>query len=415
MKRVAVVGGGIAGLSLARMLQGHREVVVFEKEETIGGLLRCSRVNGHLFHLCGGHVFNSKNQSVLDWFWQVFDRDRDFTRAARNSAVCLEDGYMVPYPIENHVYMMDDAIRRRFNAELDSLESNPPPPPQDFDSFLRSSFGTTLYDLYFKPYNEKIWKCDLSTIPLSWLEGKLPMPTVAEMRQANATHEKETSFVHSSFWYPRMGGSQFLIDTLARGLDVRCNSPVYRIEVLPSAQVRVNGAMFDSVVYCGSIKELPRLLSGVDLGGLATQVDFFSAHGTTSVLCEVDDNPYSWVYQPSRRHDSHRIICTGNFSMSNNSGRRHSAVVEFTNAISRDDVERQLGMMPFHPRMLAENFTPVTYPIQHSETRRVVSEVRSRLQSRHVYLVGRFAEWEYFNMDAVVASVMSCVQEQILR
>ena len=61
-------------------------------------------------------------------------------------------------------------------------------------------------------------------------------------------------------------------------------------------------------------------------------------HGTTSVFCEIDKNPYSWIYQPSRFHDSHRIICTGNFAESNNADGKMTATIEFTDEISKEDI-----------------------------------------------------------------------------
>ena len=73
--------------------------------------------------------------------------------------------------------------------------------PDNFEEFLKYRFGETLYELYFKPYNEKVWRRDLKYVPLSWLEGKLPMPTVAEMIFNNINHVKEKQFVHSTFWY----------------------------------------------------------------------------------------------------------------------------------------------------------------------------------------------------------------------
>ena len=69
MKKIAIIGAGISGMSTARILSERFKVVVFEKEDKPGGLIKCRRVNGSLFHTCGGHVFNSKRQDVLDWFW----------------------------------------------------------------------------------------------------------------------------------------------------------------------------------------------------------------------------------------------------------------------------------------------------------------------------------------------------------
>ena len=40
-----------------------------------------------------------------------------------------------------------------------------------FKDFLLNTFGPTLCDNYFFPYNTKIWNTELSRIPLTWLEG----------------------------------------------------------------------------------------------------------------------------------------------------------------------------------------------------------------------------------------------------
>ena len=90
MCKVAIIGAGVAGLSAAHFLKGRYEVIIFEKEGTPGGLIKCCRVNGNLFHTCGGHVFNSKRQDVLDWFWSKFVREEEFSKADRNSVVLLE-------------------------------------------------------------------------------------------------------------------------------------------------------------------------------------------------------------------------------------------------------------------------------------------------------------------------------------
>lgn len=78
MQKVAIIGAGISGLSMAHFLRNRYNVTVFEKDERPGGLIKCRRINGSLFHTCGGHVFNSKRQDVLDWFWSKFIREEEF-------------------------------------------------------------------------------------------------------------------------------------------------------------------------------------------------------------------------------------------------------------------------------------------------------------------------------------------------
>ena len=68
MKKVAVIGAGISGLTAAQLLKDRYKVVVYEKDTLPGGLIKCKRVEGSLFHTCGGHVFNSKYTHVLIGF-----------------------------------------------------------------------------------------------------------------------------------------------------------------------------------------------------------------------------------------------------------------------------------------------------------------------------------------------------------
>lgn len=75
--------------------------------------------------------------------------------------------------------------------------------------------------MYFQPYNEKVWRRDLTKVPLSWLEGKLPMPTVEEMIFNNIKKVEEKKFVHSTFFYAKNHGSQFIADRFAEGLNIQ--------------------------------------------------------------------------------------------------------------------------------------------------------------------------------------------------
>lgn len=413
--RIAVIGGGVSGLTVANLLASEgREVSVFERESTPGGLIRCRRVDGSLFHLCGGHVFNTKNEEVRQWFWSKFDKARDFIKADRHSAVCLDDGRFVDYPIENHVYQLDEDLQRRFFADVTAMMETPSETPENFDEFLRGRFGKTLYELYFRPYNEKVWRRDLKKVPLSWLDGKLPMPTPQEMIEANRNHLEEKSFVHSTFYYEKKGGSQFIADTLAQGLHMTYQANIVAVKAV-SDGVMVwleNGTQerFDTLVFCGNVKDIPQMLQGVDLGGFAEEIEGLESHGTTAVFCETDPIPYSWFYQPSGRHQSHRFICTGNFAPSNNASGKMTCTVEFTDEIGEDEIKRQLRLMPFHPRYLTHHFSPYTYPIQSKHTRDMVVALKQKLASFGIFLVGRFAEWEYFNMDAAMASAMQAVR-----
>lgn len=411
--KFAIIGGGISGLSIANLLQqnGH-EAIVFESYDRPGGLIKCRKVNGSLFHCTGGHVFNTKRQEVMEWFWSFFDKDCDFSMARRNSCVMMSNGKEIPYPIENHAYMLGVNVGKQIVSDWIHILSEKNDIPSNFEEFLIRRFGKTLYDIYFKPYNEKVWQCDLSRVPLSWLDGKLPMPTAEEMFFNNIYHVEENSFVHSSFYYPYKGGSQFIANTIAQGIKVRYNCRVECVSRNPKGGYIISNDIFDSIVFCGNIKQLPSLLSGiVNLRGYTDSIDQLKYHGTTSVFAEITPNPYSWIYMPGTEHRSHRIICTGNFSQTNNASGKMTATIEFTNKLSVDDILSNLNKIPFSPKYLTHHFEEYTYPVQDSNTRQMINQLKEELAKKKIYLCGRFAEWEYANMDICVGSAMDLVKK----
>ncbi len=402
-----IIGGGISGLTIANLLKENNEVVIYEKDSRPGGMIKCDIIDNSLFHRTGGHVFNTKREDVLNWFWKHFDKEKEFTKALRNSSVSMPDGQIIPYPIENHAYLFDEETTRTIIGDLLTIAKTDRKEPENFEEFLLSRFGKTLYNLYFKPYNSKVWRRDLTNVPLSWMEGKLPMPTVEEIIYNNMNHIEERTFVHSSFYYPNKGGSQFIANRLAENVNIRYNSNIRNIERKGNKWI-VDGNEADRIIFCGNIKQLPSLISGlIDISSYEHYINALDSHGTTSVFCEITSNNYSWIYMPSQEHESHRIICTGNFSKSNNHLKdKLTATVEFTDYISKEDILDNLKRIPYHPRYLAHHYEKYTYPIQNSKTREMVNSLKEKLEKEGIYLLGRFAEWEYYNMDVAMGAAI---------
>jgi protoporphyrinogen oxidase len=401
---IAIIGAGISGLSIAQCLKERYEVTVFESAAKPGGLIKCDRVEGNLYHMVGGHVFNSRRQDVLEWFWQFFNKEEEFTKASRNAIIYM--GKPIGYPIENHVYQFDTETQKQIIAELVLIAKSEQLEPTNFEEFLRYRFGETLYSIYFKPYNEKIWKCDLKNVPLTWLAGKLPMPTVEEIIFNNFNKASEMNMVHSTFYYAKQNGSQFLADRLAEGLDIQYNATISKLEKVGVKWI-VNGAEFDKVIFCGNIKDLPNTLQDtIDLSTYLKQIEELEYHGTTSVLCEIEKNPYSWIYMPDKVHNSHRIICTGNFSVTNNAEGKLTGTIEFTDSISKSEILVNFSQIPFSPKYITHQYTQYTYPVQNEDTRKVINQIKMILAPNEFYLLGRFAEWEYYNMDAAMGAAL---------
>jgi protoporphyrinogen oxidase len=412
--KTGIVGAGISGVSIARMLQQKKcDVKIFEQKSDIGGLIRCEVEKGYLYHKVGGHLFNSKNEKVLDWFWSHFDKENEFIQARRNAKIWMNAQY-IGYPIENFLYSLPSETVQKILIELTFIQTKPKKTPGNFEEFLRQNFGDTLYDIYFGLYNHKIWNTDLSQVPLEWLEGKLPMPDFNQILMSNIFRKEETQMVHSYFYYPIRNGSQFIIDRLSEGICIDRNARIDSL-VFSDNQWLVNGSQsFDHLVYTGDIRSLTQLLRDKpEIEPLLKKAEKFKSNGTTNLLCECDVQDISWLYLPEKHIKAHRIIYTGNFSSNNNApgSGRSSCVVEFSGFVQEEAAIEQLSRLPGNLRFLSSHYEPDSYIIHNQETASIRDEIRKELKKKNLHLLGRFAEWEYYNMDKCMEAAMALCEQ----
>tara|TARA_Y100001968_G_scaffold327930_1_gene374027 strand:+ start:1389 stop:2612 length:1224 start_codon:yes stop_codon:yes gene_type:complete len=390
---------------------------IYESKKIFGGLIACSKEEGNLFHRVGGHVFNTKNNLVRNWFWSHFNKEKDFIKANRNAVIYLNKEF-INYPIELNLNQLNKDISSKVIEELLKLTCNKNKISQErktFGNFLESNFGKTLYSIYFSPYNEKIWNRDLHQVPLDWLEGKLPMISPNEIIRKNIISSKEDGMVHSNFYYPREGGSQFIVNTLAKGLNI-INEQVKLISH-DKQGLRINNhsKYYNHIVFTGNVRDLFKVLdkniiNDLDIKNIIEEIKLLDSNGTTVVLCECNKNPYSWVYMPDRYIKAHRIIMTGNFSSRNTSTNidheRSTCTVEFIGKIEEKEIKKELIKLPFQMKSIATNYSKDSYVIQNKDTRALIGKLTNLLKQKNISLCGRFAEWEYYNMDAAIESAM---------
>lgn len=407
--KVAIVGSGITGLGAGNMLGSVADVVVFEAAKRPGGLISCERLEAGLYHRVGGHVFNTQSEKVADWFWAHFSRSEFYFHPRK--ARILFRGREIGYPIENHLHELTEGMREKVVAELrgrcdlggEGFRGS------NLQDALWESFGATLCEEYFFPYNRKIWGDRLGEIPLGWLEGKLPQPRPSEVLRAHAAGEGEKAMVHATFYYPRQGGSQFIVDRLASRLEVRYGTPVRRLERSAAGFWTVNGEereRFDAVIYTGDVRRLGEVWSEGMAHAAWGCLERLRTRGLTTVFCERDATTSSWLYLPDPSLACHRVIHTGGFSPANNRGERMTCVVEFPFEVSDDRIDSDLARLPGRFRRLARHDASLAYVIQEADTRQRIADWKDWAAPQGLHLAGRFAEWEYYNMDKALESAM---------
>jgi hypothetical protein len=167
------------------------------------------------------------------------------------------------------------------------------------------------------------------------------------------------------------------------------------------------------MIYTCDIRLLHKLLdvNDNDLDSSLGSVSNLRSNGTSNLFCETDDTDTSWLYIPGLSTRAHRIIYTGNFSPNNNPpGGRKTCTVEFSGEVSREDMEKEIKGLPGNLKILDMNYEPNSYVIQSTGVRDKIEKLRSKLMKYKIFPIGRFAEWEYYNMDKAIESAMNVAE-----
>src|SRR5688572_7973814 len=137
MKKVVIIGGGLAGLSAGRHLAEH-EPVIFEREKEIGGLCRSFTQDGFTFD-CTGHLIHLKNAYTKELVAQLLP---DAFASHERLASIYSKETITPYPFQANTYgLPPEVVRDCVVGFVESLQGSHPP-VDNFHDWVLQTFGT---------------------------------------------------------------------------------------------------------------------------------------------------------------------------------------------------------------------------------------------------------------------------------
>jgi protoporphyrinogen oxidase len=431
--KTAILGGGLTGLALARLLHERGdEVVVLEAEQETGGLCRSKTTNGFTFDIGGSHIIFSRDAEVLSFMRRMIEDNEQ--RNNRHTKIFYKGQY-VKYPFENGLFQLPDEDRLActfgFIRNLIAVEKGEIPPPKNFRDWIYYTFGDGIAECYLVPYNEKIWKYPTEEMSHHWVDGRIPRPPVEDIIKSAIGIETEGYTHQAVFSYPLDGGIGALVKAIARPVEqfTRTGFKVSSVKKSGKSWIISNGkesVAADRIISTIPVQHLLPCLEGVP----ARVHDACRSLKYNSLVCvnvgyKERVPEISWLYIPDPALGrTNRVSFPSSYSR-HVAPAGHSAVLAeithqpgdevagMTDAELTEEVVGMLETMQIGKRedvvftsVERQPFAYVVYDLNYQENIAIVKEY---CESFGIPLVGRFSQFEYLNMDGCIRSVLDFV------
>ena len=399
--RFLILGAGPAGLTFANTLlrKGIDSFMVLEKESEAGGLCRSTEVDGSPFDIGGGHFLDVKRKNVNDFLfsfmpefeWNLFNRDSRI----------IVNGNEVGHPIEANIWQMDrdnmvEYLKSIAVAGCNTGESK----PEEFVKWIYWKLGQRIAEDYMIPYNQKMFNKELEELGTYWME-KLPNVSFEETLLSCLDKKPYgTQPGHAKFYYPKKHGYGELWKRMADALGdhIKYDSTIISINYDTKQVKTSDGSTYkaDHIIttipwksvteHLGMPKDIKDSIKQLKHSSIETR--YFSTNMDTKA---------HWIYYPDPRLAYHRVLVRSNFCPGSK-GYWTETNSQRLRLISEKDQGNYNYMNEY------------AYPLNTIGKPVVMDKLLSWCETKNVYGLGRWGEWQHYNSDVTVDKALELAE-----
>lgn len=358
-----VVGAGLYGAIFAHEAKEHgKSVLVIDKRPNIAGNIYTEDVEGIHVHKYGAHIFHTNNTKVWNYITQFAEFNR-FT----NSPVANYKGELYSLPFNMYTFNKmwgvvtpEEAAAKIEEQKKEAGITN----PQNLEEQAISLVGKDIFEKLVKGYTEKQWGRDCKDLP-AFIIKRLPVRLTFDNNYFNALYQGIP-----------MGGYTKMVENILGDIEVRTG-----VDYLENKAEY--DALADKVVYTGAIDAY----FDYKLGTL----EYRSVRFETELLNQPNFQGNAAVNYTDRETPWTRIIEHKWFEF----GKDDEGNDLPKTVISREySSEWKTGDEPY-------------YPVNDEKNGALYAEYKKLADAEDkVIFGGRLGEYKYYDMDAVIASVL---------
>ena len=294
--KITIIGAGVAGSVLTDILSemGH-EVTLIEKSKSPGGMCKSYYKDGFTYeygpHILANHHSTEKAKNYIL-------KKLDVVETKLTTASYLKNKITYYPPSIHSAKKM--GLYNQVMKEISNLPKNPD--MKNFETYLMSKVGKTLYKNFFENFTKKFWNTEPSKLSSEWaLIRKL----------GSSLNEKKMFFNKKWCSYPKKDWNQ-LFENCLKNKKVLLDLEIKK--VLPKQNIILTNnnekIKYDFLISTQNIDELHNFKFGkLQYAGYEIKTKIINKNN----VYKLDKKPISMVYFPEERYKYCRITNYGTF------------------------------------------------------------------------------------------------------
>ena len=378
MKDVIIIGAGFAGATVANVLANKgKNVLIIDKRDHIGGNAYDYMEEDILIHKYGPHIFHTNSKEVFDYlsnFTEWYKYEHKVLGHVDNKLVPIPFNFKsiekcLPEKAEKLIELLKKDYGEGKKVPIMELLTN-----ENRDIRYLANY---IYEHVFKYYTMKQWDMKVEELD-SAVSARVPVNTSYDDRYFNDTYQ----------YMPKEGYTKLIEKMLDNEhIEVLLNTNVTDILKLEDGTIYYNNVPFDGdVYYTGALDELFEYKHG--------ELPYRSLDLILERLNKTFQDAATENY-PENDVKFTRITEYKHFMEVEPKGVTYIHT-EYPFPYKRNG---EVGNVPYYPIIKDENQTLYeTY-------------VKEASKYPKLHLIGRLAEYKYYNMDAIVLKALEMCKD----
>ena len=219
---IVILGAGIAGIAAAyRLKEAGLSSVIYEQEDTYGGLCNSFRINGFTFDTFAHISFDVSTRKWLE--------DKTECLIHEPEALNYDNGRWLRHPVQNNLIGLP--VEERIGFIKSFIERPKADGYGDYGQWLRGTYGNKFAEQYPYKYTRKYWTVEPELLETQWVQGRMYEPTLEDVLRGSMVSETPGVHYSKKANYPKKGGFKAFLAPMAEGCHIECGKRVQMIDV----------------------------------------------------------------------------------------------------------------------------------------------------------------------------------------